>query len=283
MSFDAAEYRATSRERWETAAGGWTARREELQRAAEPVSRWLVDAIEPRPGQTVLELAAGLGDTGFLAAERIRPGGRLICTDGAEAMVEAAKARAEELGLDNAEFKAMEAEWIDLETATVDAVLCRWGYMLLADPETALRETRRVLRPGGRVALAVWDEREHNPWIAATQITLEELGLAAPPPPGAPGMFVLAPAERLEDVLYTAGFGDVRIDAVDIVYRAPSFDDWWEYLLDMSGFLTTALAAATPEQRDEVLEGIEARLAPHRAEDGSLAMPGRTLVAVAEA
>ena len=71
-------------------------------------------------------------------------------------MLEAARRRAAELGIDNAEFKPMEAEWIDMGTATVDAVLCRWGYMLLADPETALRETRRVLRPGGRVAFAVW-------------------------------------------------------------------------------------------------------------------------------
>jgi SAM-dependent methyltransferase len=280
VSFDAAEYRATSRQGWETAAGGWAARREEMQRATEPVSRWMADAIEPQAGQTVLELAAGLGDTGFLVAGKV---GRLISTDGAEAMVEAAKARAAELGLDNVEFKPMEAEWIDLETASVDAVLCRWGYMLLADPEAALRETRRVLRPGGRVALAVWDERGHNPWIESVQVTLGELGLAEPAPPDAPGMFALAPADRLQDVLYAAGFADVRVDAVDIAYRVPSFDDWWEYLLDMSGFLTRALAAATPEQRDEVLEGVEARLEPHRADDGSLALPGRSLVAVAEA
>jgi SAM-dependent methyltransferase len=280
VSFDAAEYRATSRERWETAAGGWAARREELQRAAEPVSRWLVDAIDPQPGQLVLELAAGLGDTGFLAAQR---GARLISTDGAEAMVEAAKARAAELGLVDVEFKAMEAEWIDLETASVDAVLCRWGYMLLADPETALRETRRVLRPGGRLALAVWDEREHNPWVGSVQETLEALELAPPPAPGAPGMFALAPAAHLSECLYAAGFSSVGVDAVDLVYRAPSFDDWWEYMLDMSPSLTDALAAATPEQRDEVLESIEARLAPFRADDGSLAMPGRSLVAVAEA
>ncbi len=80
-------------------------------------------------------------------------------------MVEAAKENAARLGVTNVEAKAMEAEWIDLSTATVDGVLCRWGYMLLADPEAALRETRRVLRPDGRVALAAWDAPERNPWM----------------------------------------------------------------------------------------------------------------------
>ncbi len=79
-------------------------------------------------------------------------------------MLEGARARALELGLSNIEFKVLNAEWIDLPLASVDAVLCRWGYMLMADPAAALAETRRVLRPGGRVALAVWDALEANPW-----------------------------------------------------------------------------------------------------------------------
>ena len=89
-----------------------------------------------------------------MAAELLRPGGKLISTDGAEAMVAVARERAGELGLmDMVDARPMEAEWIDLDTASVDAVLCRWGYMLLADPETALRETRRVLRPDGRTIM----------------------------------------------------------------------------------------------------------------------------------
>jgi ubiquinone/menaquinone biosynthesis C-methylase UbiE len=280
---DAEAYRATSRSRWETVAGGWEARRADLQRASEPVSQWLVEAIAPQPGQTVLELAAGVGDTGFLAAARIQPGGRLISTDGAEAMVAAAQRRAEELGLDNVEFRSMEAEWIDLSAASVDGVLCRWGYMLLADPEAALRETRRVLRPGGRVALAAWDAPEHNPWIAETGKELLEQGLTEPPDPQAPSMFSFAAPGRIEELLGAAGFTDARVDAVDIVHRPPSFDAWWEFQFDTSPALGDAMAAATPEQRDAVYDGVAARLERFKAEDGSYALPGRTLVAVAEA
>jgi ubiquinone/menaquinone biosynthesis C-methylase UbiE len=283
VSADPDAYRSASRDRWERIAGGWEARRAQFADSTEPVSRWMVDAVAPQPGETVLELAAGVGDTGFLAAERLGPEGRLITTDGAEGMLEAAKRRAAELGLQNVEFQAMEAEWIDLPTASVDAVLCRWGYMLLADPEAALRETRRVLRPGGRVALAAWDRPEHNPWVAQAGAELVARGLESPPDPEAPSMFSFAAPGRIEELLLDTGFGEIVVDAVDVVFAAPSFDEWWEYSFDTSPRLADALGAATPEQRDEVYEAVEARLAQWRSDDGSLALPGRTLVASATA
>jgi SAM-dependent methyltransferase len=178
----------------------------------------------------------------------------------------------------------MEAEWIDLPTASVDAVLCRWGYMLLADPEAALRETRRVLRPGGRVALAAWDAPEHNPWVSEPRAELVAHGLGgAPAEPDAPGMFAFAAEGRIEDLLYTAGFAEVEVSAVDVAFGAASFDEFWEIEFDQSPALQDALAAATPEQRDAIHDGVERRLAPWTAEDGSLSVPGRSLVAVASA
>ena len=231
----------------------------------------------------MLDLAAGIGDTGFLAAARVAPGGRLISSDGAEAMVEQARERAAELGLDNVEFKAMEAEWIDLGTATVDCVVCRWGYMLLADPETALRETRRVLRPGGRLALAAWDEAAANPWVTAFRVVLVERGFEPPPDPAVPSMFSFAHPGRIELLLDAAGFAEWRVDAVDITFDVSSFAEWWEHQYDMSLDLARALNRLTPEQRDEIHDGVEARLRPYTADDGSLRLPGRTLVAMAEA
>lgn len=281
---DVAAFRAASRDRWEEGAAGWSARRAAFQAAAAPVSHWMIDAIEPQPGQTVLELAAGPGDTGLLAAELLRPGGKLISTDGAEAMVAVARERAGELGLmDMVEARPMEAEWIDLETATVDAVLCRWGYMLLADPETALRETRRVLRPGGRVALAVWDVREANPLLAAPSAIVVELGLAPATPPGLPGPFALADREELTDILATAGFADIVVDAVDVVFRFDSLDAVWEHQNDLSPTLTAITKTLTPADHYRLRDAFDERLGPFVADDGSVAVPGRTLVAVATA
>ena len=275
-------FRAASRERWETAAAGWGARRGVFQRAAAPVSRRMVDAIDPQPGHVVLELAAGPGDTGFLAAARIRPGGRLISTDGAEAMVAVARARAAELGIaDDVEVRTMEAEWIDLPAASVDGVLCRWGYMLLADPGAALRETRRVLRPGGRVALAAWAGPEHNPWAATAAAVLAERGHVAPA--DEPTMFSFAAPGHVEELLAAAGFAEVEVEAVDLEFAAPSFDDWWEAQHDLSPTLSRALAGASPADRDALHDEVQRRLAPHVSPDGAVSLPGRALVAVAEA
>src|SRR4051794_14503466 len=223
MTTDPETFRTESRQRWEMVAAGWERRREAMQRAALPVSEWMIDAIAPQPGHTVLELAAGPGDTGFLAAELIKPGGRLISTDGAEAMVEIARRRAEELGLDNVEHRAMEAEWIDLPTASVDAVLCRWGFMLLADPETALRESRRVLKSGGRLALAAWAAPEHNPWSALIGAEFAARGLVERGGPDEPGMFAFGRPGRGEGLLGAARLGGGVGGAVGLGVTAPPF------------------------------------------------------------
>ena len=131
-----------------------------------PVSVWMVDALDLQPGHEVLELAAAAGEVGFLAAEQIQPGGTLISSDFVPEMITVAQARAERLGITNVRFRQIDAESIDQPAASLDGVLCRWGYMLMADGEAALRETRRILRPGARVALAAWTGPGENPWAS---------------------------------------------------------------------------------------------------------------------
>jgi SAM-dependent methyltransferase len=281
--FDADRHRATIRDHWERSAPGWSERRAHLQQVAAPVSHWLVEAIRPQPGHTVLELAAGPGDTGFLAAELIAPGGMLICSDASEPMLEVARERARELGVDNVEFRVLDAEWLDLEAASVDGVLCRWGYMLLADPAAALHETRRVLRPGGRVALAAWDAAEHNPWASvATEVLTQVLG-GPEPEPGQPGMFAFAPSGRLEGLVDGAGFTELELDAVDLTFTYEDLDEWWEDRMTLSIPFADALEQLDPARRDQVRIAIDDRLQAFAGADGSLRIPGRALVAAATA
>jgi ubiquinone/menaquinone biosynthesis C-methylase UbiE len=280
---EASAYRSASLERWASAAGGWGRHREILQAAARPVSGWLVDAIEPQPGHRVLELAAGPGDTGFLAAELIAPGGTLISSDAVEEMLQLARARAAELGLSNVEFQTIDAEWIDLPTATLDGVLARWGYMLLADPETALRETRRVLRPGGRVALAAWSDPAENPWVAVAMQEVRAMAGVEEPDLDAPNMFAFRDPDRIRALLEETGFTDIVVDQVDIVFRYPDLDEWWDVALDLSTNLAEQVGALTPAQRDDLRDAIDARLAEFVAADGGVALPGRTHVAAASA
>ncbi|MEJ7824876.1 MAG: methyltransferase domain-containing protein [Solirubrobacteraceae bacterium] len=283
MRYDPSEFREQSLDRWELAAAGWGEHRAAFQSVAQPVTDWLIDAIAPQPGQRVLELAAGPGDTGLQVAGRIAPGGTLISTDGVQAMVDVARARALELGIDNAEFRRMDAEWIDLPAASVDGVLARWGYMLLADPATALSETRRVLRPGGRVALSAWTGPADNPWASVPQEQLAATGAVEPADPDEPNMFAFQDSTRIVELLEQAGFTEIVVEQVDIVWRYEDLDSWWDTQLDLSTGLAKGVGALTPAQRDDLRDAIDARMAPYVAQDESAALPGRTHVAAASA
>ncbi|MDX6683323.1 MAG: hypothetical protein QOG94_3362 [Solirubrobacteraceae bacterium] len=283
MTYDPSEFRQGSIERWQRSAAGWGAQRAVFQAGARPVSGWLIDAIEPQPGHRVLEIAAGPGDTGLLVAELIAPGGMLVSTDAVEAMVELARARAAELGIDNAEFRTMDAEWLDLPAASMDAVIARWGYMLLADPATALRETRRVLRPGGRVALAAWTGPDENPWASVPIEEVVAMGAAPPRNPDEPNMFAFREAATIEGLLEDAGFTDIVVDQLDVVWHYDDLDDWWDTQLDLSSTLAAGVGALTPARRDDLREATDARLAAYVQPDGSVVLPGRTHVAAASA
>jgi SAM-dependent methyltransferase len=280
---EASAYRSASLERWARAAPGWGAHRDVMQAAARPVSAWLVDAIEPQPGHRVLELAAGPGDTGFLAAELIAPGGTLISSDAVEEMIAIARARAEELGITNVEFRTIDAEWIDLPTAQLDGVLARWGYMLLADPEAGLRETRRVLRPGGRVALAAWTPPADNPWTAVAMQEVRAMAGLPEPDLDAPNLFAFRDPERIRALLQETGFTDITVEQVDLVFEYDDLDSWWDTALDLSTSLGEQVVSLTPAQRDDLRDAIDARLARYVAADGSVRIPGRTHVAAASA
>jgi ubiquinone/menaquinone biosynthesis C-methylase UbiE len=276
--------RADMLERWDRAAAGWGRRAERVREFGMPVSTWMVEHADLAPGKRVLELAAGPGDTGFLAAELIKPGGSLVCSDASETMLRIARARARELGLDDmVEFKRIELEWIDLETASVDAVLCKWGLMFSLDPEAALRETRRVLRPGGRIALAVWDQPKFNAWATITTDALVELGHTEPTDRDAPGMFALAKPGRLAETMEAAGFLDVLVETVEPPREWAGVDEWVEETDDLSSVFGEVYEPLSAAQREAVREKIASLARPYTDADGRIRPPARSLVAAADA
>jgi SAM-dependent methyltransferase len=283
LSFDPNAHRASSLQSWEEAASGWVHRQELLRELGAPVAHWMVDALALQPGERVLELAAGMGEAGMLAAELVAPMGGVIVSDQAEAMLEGARARAAELGLSNIEFQVLNAEWIDLPLASIDAVLCRWGYMLMADPAAALAETRRVLRPGGRLALAVWEAIQLNPWALLPAQELIERGVVPSPSEGQPGPFALGSRSRVSELLAEAGFAEIHVQSMDLERRHTSFEDLWEATLDLSRSFHDAVLARPGPEVAEIKASLAQRFAPYTAADGSLEVPGRTLLASASA
>jgi SAM-dependent methyltransferase len=251
---DQAEERRVRLENWAAMAAGWERQREERERVAAPVSEWLVRAVAPKPGQVVLELAAGQGDVGFAVAGLLGEGGRLISSDFSAAMLEIARRRGEELGLANVEFRELDAEALALDEDAVDGVVCRWGYMLMPNPAAALAETRRVLRPGGRLAFAVWASGDRNPWASVAGRIFVAHGHMPPNKPGEPGMFVLGDEKELRALVEGAGFSDVQVDEVPVHNDYRDIDEYIASSNERGGMLARAWAAASEDER-EVMKG----------------------------
>jgi SAM-dependent methyltransferase len=264
---------------WANISKGWESYADAFRRRTMPVASWMVDAIAPQPGQTVLDLAAGIGDTGFLAAELIEPGGTLITSDLSPEMLSAAQRRAEALGIGNVRFKQIDASQpVDLEAASIDAVLCRWGYMLMDDPENALRETRRILRPGGRLALAAWTGADENRWSTLPSDLLEARGLIEPPDTaGRGGQFAWAEEGIVAESLEAAGFVEYEVEAIDFPITYASAGEWWATARAMG--IRAQQARATDDE--EIVAALADAAKEWTADDGSIAVPARTWVAAA--
>jgi SAM-dependent methyltransferase len=278
---DRDEQRHVRLENWAAMATGWERAREERERIAAPVTEWLVRALAPKPGETVLELAAGQGDVGFEIAPVLGESGRLISSDFSPAMAEIARRRSADLGLTNVEHRTLDAERIELADDSVDGVLCRWGYMLMPDPAAALAETRRVLRSGGRLAFSVWSSGARNPWMSIAGRILTAHGYMPPPEPGEPGMFVLADEELLRGLLETAGFANVRMEDVAVHNDYAGMDDYVLRSSEIGGMFSRAWAAAPEEEQERMKDEFREAFAPF-AVDGGYRLPGVSLCVVAD-
>jgi SAM-dependent methyltransferase len=277
---DREEYRRSSRASWAATAAGWERRRSEIAEITAPVTEWLLTHLDPQPGDTLLELAAGPGDTGAAASPMLGEEGRLISTDFAPEMLEVAKRRAAELGLTNVEHRVLDAEDMDLEDDSVDRVLCRFGYMLMSDPAAALAETRRVLRPGGRLALAVWREGPRNPWVSLAGRMLVERGLVPPPEPGTPGMFSMASDDRLRELLGGAGFAVERAEDVPVTFCYGDVDEYVASARDTGGTFARAWGEASEDEREAMTQELADAFAPYTA-NGGYELPGVTFCVTA--
>ena len=218
----------------------------------------------------MLDLAGGTGDLVEALGGRVA---RIVATDLSPVMVEAARRR----GIQNAEHRVMDMQSIELPDASVDAVVSRFGYMLVPDPALALRETRRVLRSGGRLAFATWSPAKRNPWATAYGPVLIERGLLEPPVPGEPGQFALAEPDQIDALVRSAGFADVAVEEVPVEYRFPSWDEYRRVITSLAASLRQTLAELDDETRAEVDEAARARLEPFRSGEGYV-LPGVALV-----
>ncbi|MDP8904453.1 MAG: methyltransferase domain-containing protein [Chloroflexota bacterium] len=253
------------------ARGGW------IRSVAAPVTDWLIDALAVQPGETVLELAAGAGDAGFAIMDRAGPGVRLISSDVSPATIDVARRNAIARGLDNIEFRVLDAEHLDMASASVDVVICRWGYMLMNDPASALRETARVLRAGGRLAFSVWGDRARNRWTTIDAEVCRDLGyVPSSEPTGPGGMFSLADPDRLRTTVHESGFVVRRIERVPVSWPYASAEDYIAIEIDRPGPRGDFFRGLPHQERERAARLAADLLHSFRVDSGYL-VPGETL------
>ena len=266
------------RDMWRGAAPGWEQHAGYVDARGAGVTEVMLERSAPRSGERVLELACGPGGVGLTAAERVGSTGVVVLSDLVPEMTRIAATRAQGLGLTNVVVRELVLQQIDEPDASYDVGVCREALMLVPDPARAAGEMRRVLRPGGRAAVAVWGPRSRNPWLGALFDAVTETTGLPVPPPGVPGPFSLQDDTMLRKVLVESGLEEVEIDEVDEALDVDSLDGWWAIVPSLAGPMASLIASLPPDVAGTIRRCGEHALRPYETADG-FHIPGVSLVA----
>ena len=267
----------TAAQDWSAVAAAWDESTDYVDDHSQSATDALVAAVDVGPGDRVLELAAGPGSLGAIWSAAAGPTGRVVLSDVAPGMVEVAARRNRDLA--NVETAIVDVAAIDFADASFDVVVCRMGLMFTLDPAGAIGEIHRVLADAGRFGALTWAGLEHNPWMTCVGMAAMMNGLVAGGPPIGPGgIFSLGDPAQLESLTAGAGFHDVQVEAIDLTFESASIDDHVARVSSLAGPLAGAFATADAAQLDAVRRTAAQLAADHTAADGTLTIPGRTLL-----
>jgi len=260
------------RNQWAAAARGWEKWGEFYERSMEPVVEWFWRVTDPPAGARVLDVACGSGVPCLGLAERLAPHGVVFATDLAPEMVAATARRGRALGIANLETRVADANHLPFADASFDAVTCAFGLMFVPDPPAAVAEMRRVLKPGGRLAVMVWDEASKSPFFTVMNGPVREILQAPPPPPDAPGAFRLSGPGELAATIAAGGFDRIATEGLEMINEYASVEEYRAQLADFAPLLVQAIARMTDEQRTR-LDAEVRRGAAEYMNDGMLRLP----------
>ena len=264
---------------WTDVAAAWDEHRRHVEAMKAKVTDALTAGLAIQPGEQVLELGAGTGDLALRLGTLVGPTGGVVASDIAPGMVD--MLRRTLAGRANVTVAQLDARRIDLADAGADVVVFRMGLMLVTAPAEVLAECHRVLRPGGRLGVAVWAGPQHNPWLTCVGMAAMMHGLVSGGPPTGPGgPFSLADPDELTAMIRASGFGDVNVEAVATEARFADADQHFDTVISLASPLAAALAAAPEATRLAVRTTAAQLVEPHRTGEG-LRVPGRALVAIA--
>jgi ubiquinone/menaquinone biosynthesis C-methylase UbiE len=241
-----------------------------LRRCSERV----IALLDPQPGERILDVATGTGVAAFVTAERVGASGEVVATDISEKMVEQTRAYAAAQGVTNMAFERADAEELSHPDGSFDAAMCVLGLMYPADPQRAIEQMLRVLRPGGRAAICVWGRRDRCGWSEIFPITDARVESDV-----CPMFFQLGLPGSLNLSLERAGFAEIQEERIDVILTFESAGNLLNALF-AGGPVALAYSKFTPEVRDAVHKEFLYSVESHRRGD-SFDIPGEFVFALA--
>jgi ubiquinone/menaquinone biosynthesis C-methylase UbiE len=263
---------------WRDSAPFWEKHREIIRQMFAPVTQALVEDGLIARGHAVLDIATGPGEPALTIAALVGPEGRVFGIDPAAGMVEAARRATDRLGFRNVQFDVASADRLPFPEDTFDAVVSRFGVMFFPSPVDAVRGMLRVLKPGRRLALAVWHFAERNPFHYELSRVMEQYVDLPPAAPDAPDAFRFASPGKLRDVLAEAGALAPSERLLQFTVQASvSIEDFWTLRHEISEKLREKVATLSTEQRAEVKRQVLEALRAYSTDLG-LSFPAEVLI-----
>jgi len=258
---------------WNEAAGPkWVAFQKAIDAQIGPLGERAMDRAGIAPGEHVLDVGCGCGETTIALGRRVGPGGLVLGIDISAPMLGRAVETARAVGAANVRFENADAQIHPLRPAAFDVVYSRFGVMFFADPAAAFANLRAALRPGGRLAFVCWQALRLNPWLfVPLQAAAQHLTLPPPPAPDAPGPFSLADPERLRGILSRAGFDRIVLDELRTTLTlggGGSVEQAVRFLTEGVGPVSGTLREAEPALRPKVADAVRAAVAPFHTPEG---------------
>lgn len=278
QQFDPERFKHEQQRDWDAAAEGWKKWWPMFERSAQHVNDRLVELAGIKPGDRVLDIATGNGEPAVTAARRVGPRGKVIATDQSPGMLGIARERLAALGLNNVAFHQSDAEQLSVNERDFDAAVCRWGLMFMPDLVGALKQIRAHLKAGARFATAVWSTPDKVPMITLGADAVRKLANLPPPPPNVIDPLRLANTSILERALGEAGFKDVAIERMQVVWEMETPGDFAQFRRDVSAPFRALLQRQTSEVRDRIIAAVTEAALAYTGSNGKVRTSNETIL-----
>ena len=239
------------KESWNKFSSGWKKWDDLIMNFLKPMGDEIIQLIDPKNDDVVLDVAAGTGEPGLTIASILK-GGKVIITDLSDDMLEIARENATQRGIKNIETRACDVCELPFADNTFDAISCRFGFMFFPDMLLAAKEMVRVLKPGGRMATSVWNVPEKNFWVTAIMGTINKNMELPPPPPGAPGMFRCAKDGLIPDIFLQAGLKNISQKEITGKLNCKTTDVYWNMMTEIGAPIVAALSKADEAMKEKI-------------------------------